>query len=169
MLKKLLLSLLVAVPVVAQADWMEWGKDDEFVTYIDPDRTVKTYETLEQAEVWLKMVVHTDLSKDGLSVGDHRLVKYGVKCRTNELGFLAYYAYKKTKLIDSYVFRSPQYEPVIPDSKGEEILYVVCAALYGQEESWISKAPTQLKVGAFVIYNIYWITTFSKSLLLKYL
>ncbi|WP_180107375.1 MULTISPECIES: surface-adhesin E family protein [unclassified Acinetobacter] len=135
MLKKLLLSLLVAVPVVAQADWMEWGKDDEFVTYIDPDRTVKTYETLEQAEVWLKMVVHTDLSKDGLSVGDHRLVKYGVKCRTNELGLLAYYAYKKTKLIDSYVFRSPQYEPVIPDSKGERILYVVCAALYGQEES----------------------------------
>lgn len=81
------------------------------------------------------MVVHTDLSKDGLSVGDHRLVKYGVKCRTNELGLLAYYAYKKTKLIDSYVFRSPQYEPVIPDSKGEDILNVVCAALYGEEES----------------------------------
>ena len=54
------------------------------------------------------------------------------------------------KLIDSYVFRSPQYEPVIPDSKGEVILYVVCTALYGEEESWISKAPTQLKVGAFV-------------------
>ena len=130
-----LLSLIIAVPVVAQADWVEWNKDDEFTTYIDPKRTVKTYETLEQAEVWLKMVVHTDLSKDGLSVGDHRLVKYGVKCRTNELGFLAYYAYKKTKLIDSYVFRSPQYEPVIPDSKGEEILYVVCTALYGEEES----------------------------------
>ena len=120
---------------MAQADWMEWNKDDEFTTYIDPDRIVKTYETVQQAEVWLKMVVHTDLSKDGLSVGDHRLVKYGVKCRTNELGFLAYYAYKKTKLIDSYVFRSPQYEPVIPDSKGEEILYVVCTALYGEEES----------------------------------
>ena len=29
MLKKLLLSLIIAVPVVAQADWMEWNKDDE--------------------------------------------------------------------------------------------------------------------------------------------
>ena len=135
MLKKLLLSLIIAVPVVAQADWMEWNKDDEFTTYIDPDRIVKTYETLQQAEVWLKMVVHTDLSKDGLSVGDHRLVKYGVKCKTNELGLLAYYAYKKTKLIDSYIPRSTQYEPVIPDSKGESILNIVCYVLYGQDDS----------------------------------
>lgn len=135
MFKKLLLGLIIAVPVVAQADWMEWGKDDEFITYLDPDRTVKTYETLEQAEVWLKMVVHTDLSKDGLSIGDHRLLKYGVKCKTNELGLLAYYAYKKTKLIDSQIFRSPQYEPVIPDSKGENILYAVCDALYGGDNS----------------------------------
>ena len=37
MLKKLLLSLIIAVPVVAQADWMEWNKDDEFTTYIDPE------------------------------------------------------------------------------------------------------------------------------------
>lgn len=135
MFKKLLLSLIIAVPVVAQADWMEWNKDDEFIIYIDPDRTVKTYETLEQAEVWLKMVVHTDLSKDGLGVGDHRLIKYGVKCKTNELGLLAYYAYKKTKLIDSYIPRSTQYEPVIPDSKGESILYAVCSALYGEDNS----------------------------------
>ncbi|MDV4317052.1 surface-adhesin E family protein [Acinetobacter indicus] len=135
MFGKLLLSLIIAIPVVAQADWMEWNKDDEFTTYIDPKRTVKTYETLEQAEVWLKMVVHTDLSKDGLSVGDHRLVKYGVKCKTNELGLLAYYAYKKTKLIDSYIPRSTQYEPVIPDSKGESILNIVCYALYGQDDS----------------------------------
>ncbi|WP_180108645.1 surface-adhesin E family protein [Acinetobacter sp. YH12147] len=135
MFKKLLLSLIIAIPVVAQADWMEWNKDDEFTIYLDPKRTVKTYETLEQAEVWLKMVVHTDLSKDGLSVGDHRLVKYGVKCKTNELGLLAYYAYKKTKLIDSYIPRSTQYEPVIPDSKGESILNIVCYVLYGQDDS----------------------------------
>ncbi|WP_171497052.1 hypothetical protein [Acinetobacter ursingii] len=41
MFKKLLLGLIIAVPVIAQADWMEWSKYDEFVTYIDPDRTVK--------------------------------------------------------------------------------------------------------------------------------
>lgn len=135
MFKKLLLSLIIAVPVVAQADWIEWEKDEEFTTYLDPKRTVKTYETLEQAEVWLKMVVHTDLSKDGLGIGDHRLIKYGVKCKTNELGLLAYYAYKKTKLIDSYIPRSTQYEPVIPDSKGESILNIVCHVLYGQDDS----------------------------------
>ncbi|HGI7032727.1 TPA: surface-adhesin E family protein [Klebsiella aerogenes] len=135
MFKKLLLSLIVSVPVVAQADWIEWSSDDEYTTYLDPARTVKTYESLEQAEVWIKMVVHTDLSKDGLSVGDHRLAKYGVKCKTNELGFLAYYSYKKTKLIDSYVFRSPQYEPVIPDSKGENILNLVCAMLYDKDNN----------------------------------
>lgn len=64
-----------------------------------------------------------------------QLLKYGVKCKTNELGLLAYYSYKKTKLIDSQIFRSPQYEPVIPDSKGENILYAVCSALYGQGNS----------------------------------
>ena len=48
MFKKLLLGLIIAVPVIAQADWMEWSKYDEFVTYIDPDRTVKTYETLNR-------------------------------------------------------------------------------------------------------------------------
>ena len=30
MFKKLLLSLIIAVPVVAQADWVEWEKDEEF-------------------------------------------------------------------------------------------------------------------------------------------
>jgi hypothetical protein len=82
MFKKLLLSLIIAVPVVAQADWVEWEKDEEFTTYLDPKRNVKTYETLEQAEVWLKMVVHTDLSKDGLGIGDHRWAVSKLKCNT---------------------------------------------------------------------------------------
>lgn len=122
---------MAACPVFAYAEWIEIIEDEEFTTYMDPARITKTYETLEYADFWLKMVVHTDKTKDGLSVGDHRLVKYSVKCKTNELALKAYYAYKKTKLIDQYVFNVPKYKPVIPDSKGEDFTNIVCGILYG--------------------------------------
>lgn len=135
MFKKLLLSLLVAVPVIAQAEWLELSNDKEYKSYIDPDRTVSTSSSLQQAETWIKMIIHTDLSKDGLSVGDHKMAKYKVKCNSNEIGLAAVYAYKKTgQMINSYVPSYVNYEPVIPESKGEFMAYVVCNYLYGEAE-----------------------------------
>lgn len=51
MFKKLLLSLLVTVPVVAQAEWIVLDKGEEFTIYVDPDRTVATVKSLKHAEV----------------------------------------------------------------------------------------------------------------------
>lgn len=133
MFKKLLLSLLVTVPVVAQAEWLELSKSEEFIYYIDPDRTVATVDSLKYGETWLKMVVHTDLTKDGLGIGDHKLVKYKVKCNSNEISYAGLYAYKKGKLIDSYIPRYDEYDPVVPESRGELIAFVVCRYLYGEE------------------------------------
>ncbi|QOW51636.1 MULTISPECIES: surface-adhesin E family protein [unclassified Acinetobacter] len=135
MFKKLLLSLLVAVPVIAQAEWLELLTDNEYTSYIDPERTVSTSPSLQQAETWIKMVIHTDLSKDGLSVGDHKMVKFKFKCNSNEMGLAAMYFYKKTgQMIDSYVPSYVDYEAVIPESKGEMVTYVVCDSLYGEHQ-----------------------------------
>ncbi len=133
MFKKLLLSLLVTVPVVAQAEWLEFNKSEEFITYIDPDRIVATVESLQYGEAWLKMVIHTDLTKDGLGIGDYKLVKYKFKCSSNETSLAAVYAYKKGKVIDSYIASYDKYEPVIPESNGESMAFVVCRVLYGKE------------------------------------
>lgn len=68
MFKKLLLSLLVTVPVVAQAEWIVLDKGEEFTIYVDPDRTVATVKSLRHAEAWFKAVVHNDLTKDGMGI-----------------------------------------------------------------------------------------------------
>jgi hypothetical protein len=134
MLKTLLTTItIMCITNLAHAEWIAFDTDEEYTTYIDPTRTVSKYDSLQQGETWLKLVIHTDLTKDGLSVGDYKLLKYGFKCKSSELGLLAFYSYQKSKLYDSYVFNYPKYEPAIPDTKGETILYAVCAGLYGTE------------------------------------
>lgn len=136
MFKKLLLSLIVTVPVVAQAEWMYLGKDEEFTEYLEINRTVSTNDTLQYADTWLKLVVHTDLTKDGLAVGDYNLFKAQIKCKTLESALVAAYIYKKNKVIDSQVISYPEYTPIIPGSFGEDIAKIVCAALYGDTETY---------------------------------
>lgn len=136
MFKKLLLSLIVAVPVVAQAEWIRLGEDEEFTKYYEINRTVSTNDSLQYADTWLKLVVHTDLTKDGLAVGDYNLFKAQIKCKTLESALGAAYVYKKNKLIDSHVVSYPKYTPIIPGSFGEDIAEVVCAALYGDTETY---------------------------------
>ena len=133
MFKKLLLSLLVTVPVVAQAEWIVLDKGEEFTIYVDPDRTVATVKSLKHAEAWFKAVVHNDLTKDGMGIGDFRLMKYKFKCDTNELSLDASYDYRTGKQIDSYVARYNVYSSAIPETKGELMAFVVCGYLYGEE------------------------------------
>lgn len=129
MFKKLLLSFFVAVPVIAQAEWVEIDKDDEYAYFIDPTRSRVTNSSLQYAETWIKQVIHTDLSKDGLSVGDHRLVKYEFRCRTREYTNPAVYSYKKSSVVDSYTPSYTTFKSVIPDSRGEFFLDQVCNGL----------------------------------------
>lgn len=135
MFKKLLLSLISVVPVVAQAEWIEMATSEEYTSYIDPKRIVATTKSLKYAETWIKMVIHTDLTKDGLSIGDYKLVKYKLKCDSREFGLAAIYDYKKTgQLNNSYIPNYIQYESVIPESRGELMSTVVCTSLFSEPE-----------------------------------
>ena len=136
MFKKLLVGLLITIPMVAQADWVELTTNDEYTSYIDPERTISTSSSLKYAESWIKMVIHTDLTKDGLSVGDHKLVKYKFRCNSNELGLASIYFYKQTgQMISSYIPPYVKYESVIPESRGELMSDVVCNYLYSEDNS----------------------------------
>jgi hypothetical protein len=134
MFKKLLLSLIIAIPVVAQADWIKVADGSEYTYSLDPNRIVSTSDSLKYAEAWVKMVIDNDLTKDGLSVGDYKLAKYKFKCDTTELGLVGIYLYKKSgQLFDSYKPSYVAYEPAIPDTHGERLLEVVCDYLYNNQ------------------------------------
>lgn len=132
MFKNLLLSLLFVAPV-AKAEWIEVDRDKETIFYMDPERIISTYDSLKYAETWVKQVIHTDVTKDGLAVGDYQLTKFNFKCNTNEFGIAAMYSYSKGKLINSDVARSVAFSPAIPDSRGEFVTYIVCKSLYDKE------------------------------------
>lgn len=135
MFKKLLLSLLIAVPLVAQAEWIELDETDESLLLVNLDRTIATYPSLQYAETWVKEAIHTDKRKDGLGVGDFRMVKMSFKCNSNEYGLAALYHYKKTgKVIYSQELPYVTYKSVPPDSNGESLLYQVCNYVYGESE-----------------------------------
>lgn len=126
MLKKLLLGLIIVVPGIAQADWVEVDRDDESVFYMDPARAVFTNKSIGYAETWVKAVIHNDLTKDGLSVGDHRLTKFEFRCNGKELALAAVYEYKNGNVINSYIPSYKAFKPAIPDSRGEFFLDLVC-------------------------------------------
>lgn len=134
MFKKLLLCLVVSTPTLVQAEWIQVLQGSEFTTYLDADRMVKTNESLGYAEAWAKQVVHTDLSKDGLSVGDHRLFKYAFRCNSGQIALIETHSYKGSKNLDSYRARTRDYDSIIPESNGEYLFNLVCDILYPTEQ-----------------------------------
>lgn len=126
MLRIILLSLIIVVPGISQAKWVEIDQDEEFKYFIDPERSLITNDSLQYAETWIKQVIHTDLTKDGLSVGDHRLAKYNFRCNSRELSLAAVYDYRKGEVLNSYVPSYAKFKPAIPDSRGEFFLELVC-------------------------------------------
>lgn len=133
MFKKLLISLLFIVPIGAKAEWVQVMEDSEFLTYLDGERMKATNESLGYAEAWVKQVVHTDLSKDGLGVDDYRLFKYSFKCNSNQFALVEVHAYKGSKNIDSHRNSSLDYESLIPDTNGEDLFNIVCHIVYKPE------------------------------------
>lgn len=129
MFKKLLLSVIIAAPVIAHADWIKIDKDEEYTYYIDPERSRITNESLQYAETWIKSVIHTDLTKDGLSVGDHSMTKFNIRCTNKELALVASYRYKNGRVLNNYTPSYPTYKAAIPDSRGEFFVELVCDIL----------------------------------------
>ncbi|RSB48848.1 hypothetical protein EGK59_17210 [Acinetobacter soli] len=73
MFKKLLLSLLIAVPVIAQAEWEEYSIDGERSYHVDLNRVKIVNEQAQIVSYWTKSVYYKDLTKDTMSVGDYYL------------------------------------------------------------------------------------------------
>lgn len=133
MLKNLILLLTCSI-TLAHAEWIDVDRDDEFIVYADPNRITETNSTLHYVDSWFKYVVHTDKHKDGLSIGDHRLVKYRFKCDDSEIGLLALYDYHRTNLINAYTEKYVEFDPVIPESRGERLINIVCHYLYNNSD-----------------------------------
>ena len=150
MFKKLLLSSLLVIPIFTHADWLYFSEDGEYTTYIDPERITSSSKSayftdlesitsssksVKYADFWIKMVIHTDITKDGLSVGDQKIVKYKMKCDSNEYAVAAVYHYKKSGMVNnSEVSTYPIFRLVIPDSRAEQMAKFVCGYLYGEHQ-----------------------------------
>lgn len=136
MFKKLLLILCIFVPVVAQAEWIKVYKTSEYYMYLSNDHIIETNENLKYVDFWVKSIIHTDLTKDGLSVGDHTMNKWSGKCKTKEMGLVAINTYKNNKILDSHVSNYPSFEPAIPDTAGEVLLEIACQVVEDRHNTY---------------------------------
>ncbi|MCO8109574.1 hypothetical protein [Acinetobacter indicus] len=130
MLKKLLIILFLASPLSAQAEWVAFSFDNKTISYTDPTRFLATNPSLGYAEAWIKLVPGVDIKEDGLLVGDHRLMKFKIKCKSEELAIVGVYNYRKDILVNSFVEKSITFEPIVPRTVGDTFSRYVCGQLY---------------------------------------
>ena len=127
MFKKLLLSLIVVVPVIAQAEWVEITRTNEKKYYLN-----NTYikDNSDIVQYWVKSIIYNDLTKDGQSVGDHSMHNFLGKCNSRETALFAftdYYNDGRVLKSDSTSYAS--YSVAVPESLGESLLLAACAVV----------------------------------------
>lgn len=136
MFKKILLAIpLITISLPTFADWVDFDKDSEKTYYSDPGRWVVKDRNNQIVEVWIKSVIHTDLTKDGYGVGDHQLVQLSINCQDQTNAIISFYAYRKGAVNEKYNEKYLKYESLIPDSRGELVASVACELLFNNTES----------------------------------
>ncbi|MDY6531518.1 surface-adhesin E family protein [Acinetobacter faecalis] len=130
MFKKILLSLLITVPTITQAEWILIDKDEEYSYYIDPARTNVINNSQNIAETWIKSITHSHQMKNSASAVDYRLSKFRIKCKTTELLPIASYSYKNNKVVGTYKENTLHFTEVVPESRGEVFVSLVCKKLF---------------------------------------
>ena len=87
------LTFFILANNVYAANWSFLGETDEYRFELDLDSIKKikrsefgSYNTVTQ--FWVKKTIINDLTKDGLSVGDHLLDLYHIDCNEDTLGGL---------------------------------------------------------------------------------
>lgn len=129
--KLLCLCLIFGVSNVYAANWKYLGSTQEFKIELDTDSIKKVsggYTSVGTGvtQFWIKRTVINDLTKDGLSVGDHTKTLFHVNCGSDTIGFKTEVKYKGDKVIDSYTQPYVTMEAIIPDSIGAEYAVAVC-------------------------------------------
>lgn len=129
--KLLCLCLIFGVSNAYAANWKYLGSTQEFKIEIDADSIKKVpggYASLGTSvtQFWIKRTVINDLTKDGLSLGDHTKTLFHVNCSTDMIGFKTEIKYKGDRVIDSYTQPYVTMEAIIPDSIGAEYALEVC-------------------------------------------
>lgn len=119
--------LLSTTSIASAASWNRVSESDERTFYLNTD-SLKRNGNIVSA--WTRSVIHTDLTKDGMSVGDYTQLRYIFNCKENTVTSDFYIEYKASgKVINSESIQFPKYAPIIPDSIGEAVFETVCNAI----------------------------------------
>ncbi|MEB6558775.1 surface-adhesin E family protein [Acinetobacter baumannii] len=116
--------------MVIYADWEHYSKDDQRNYYFDIDRAKITDSHSKVISYWTKSVYYADLVKDKITVGDYYLTYYFGNCSEDTLAIksLALYNKKGDLLHQSTV--PTEFNPVIPESRGEYLLHHLCNTVF---------------------------------------
>jgi len=135
--KRILIGIIgsaIACGVFAASEWKFITLNSGFAFFIDTNSitNVSEYNYRQNKQFWLKELVVNDLERDGLGVGDYRLVLNWINCSANTLGVKAVTEYKKQKdgtfkhesaLLANYQVAM---QPIIPESVGQSFVSHVC-------------------------------------------
>ena len=129
-----IISSTIACGVFAASEWKFITLNSGFAFSIDTNSitNVSEYNYRQNKQFWVKQLVVQDLERDGLGVGDYRLVLQWINCSDNTLGEKAIAVYKKQKnrtLKPEFYSRSGyevRMDPIIPGSVGESFVSHVC-------------------------------------------
>ena len=129
-----IISSTIACGVFAASEWKFISLSSGFAISIDTNSitNVPEYNYRQNKQFWVKQFVVQDLERDGLGVGDYRLVLYWINCSANTFGVKAATNYKKQKdgtfkhesaLLADY---QVEMDPIIPESVGQSFVRHVC-------------------------------------------
>ena len=130
MFKKLLLSLIIAVPVVAEADWEFYSEDDQRNYYFDWERVKLIDSGSKIISYWTKSVYYADLVKDTIAVNDYYLTYYLGNCAEDTLAIKSLALYDKKGNLRQQNTLPTEFNPVLPDSRGEFLLNKLCTVAF---------------------------------------
>lgn len=137
MFKKLALltTTLLSFSQLHASDWFELSSDNErrhlvSLNYMNPIQPSYTSNPATEIEIWVKSVIHNDLTKDGMTVGDYAMTLYKLNCKNQQMGLKQYATYtSQGKNLNSHTLSYINMTSPIPETVGARILIGGCAAL----------------------------------------
>lgn len=126
--------MMLSTASANSGSWQFVGKNAEYELYIAPT-TIKTIQRTQFApkyqQAWFKFHIHTDLSKDGLRVGDYKLRYFQFDCAQQTLGLVKGIDYLQDGSIAKTEMPSNvEMKPIVPDSIGQGLSDAICLDKY---------------------------------------